>query len=400
MVAEGRLCLGISNLPEDATLREVHILFSACPGYVRCQLTPCRTPGGPDAVVHFDGASRVLAAMKARLGTSWAPGLAPVDLSMLGAKPRARRQRADQDVPPHTRASKDTNVSPPTCSTRSRTNPDLDGSPRECTSDPPGSPSTTSTRSRGFMCASSIQGRSRGREYNVRCGPWSAKHDAKLAVELALKSRRRPELEEVLVAATEACLSDEDLDGIRRAVAISERRTAIRDGTSESTRQGIAMEKVSAAIRRFQECAAMATGALDMQTGPAQVQRVEDCLATLRRAIDGARFAGVGVEKLAVAQAFLVGEERRSLAEERLRAVLCSVEALMGADGAAAAAIPALRWATQDATDAGACAHLLHRAARLLAVVGMSVAASERPADAAHGQGSADAPGRVAAALA
>lgn len=71
-------CLTLFNLAGDATEREVHVLFSGCPGYSRCAIVPPKEYAKPYAFVQFDTPENALAAMEARQGTAWDTNMPPV----------------------------------------------------------------------------------------------------------------------------------------------------------------------------------------------------------------------------------------------------------------------------------------------------------------------------------
>jgi len=68
-------CLSIFGLAHDAHEREVHVLFSACPGYMRCVLQPGKSATQrPYAFVQFADQESALAAHDSREGTTWEEG--------------------------------------------------------------------------------------------------------------------------------------------------------------------------------------------------------------------------------------------------------------------------------------------------------------------------------------
>lgn len=72
--------MSVFGLPYDASEREVHILFSACTGYVRCIVVPGKGAQRPYAFVQFASPSDASAAIEARRGTSWEEGAQPVSI--------------------------------------------------------------------------------------------------------------------------------------------------------------------------------------------------------------------------------------------------------------------------------------------------------------------------------
>lgn len=66
LVAEA--CLAVCGIPVDATSRELHILFSGCPGYMFC--TGVLDGDKPYALVHFSQPEHALQAAKSRKNTS------------------------------------------------------------------------------------------------------------------------------------------------------------------------------------------------------------------------------------------------------------------------------------------------------------------------------------------
>lgn len=71
-------CLAVSGLPRDATKREVYILFSGCPGFLRCFLDPVEVR----AVVQFEAAVDAECAAAARCGSRWGEGTPPVQINV------------------------------------------------------------------------------------------------------------------------------------------------------------------------------------------------------------------------------------------------------------------------------------------------------------------------------
>eukprot|EP00439_Symbiodinium_sp_Y106_P071402 s142_g12.t2 len=66
-------CLAVTGLPADATPRELHVLFSGCPGYVASSLV-LEDNQAACAWIHFDTADSALTAAKSRRNTSWVVG--------------------------------------------------------------------------------------------------------------------------------------------------------------------------------------------------------------------------------------------------------------------------------------------------------------------------------------
>jgi len=65
----------VFGIAYDATEREVHVLFSGCPGYQRCLLVPSKTGSQkPYAFVQFDTPSNAALAMESRNGSDWGEG--------------------------------------------------------------------------------------------------------------------------------------------------------------------------------------------------------------------------------------------------------------------------------------------------------------------------------------
>lgn len=78
LVAEA--CLAVCGIPVDATSRELHILFSGCPGYMFC--TGVLDGDKPYALVHFCQPEHALQAAKSRKNTSWDASGAKVDFEV------------------------------------------------------------------------------------------------------------------------------------------------------------------------------------------------------------------------------------------------------------------------------------------------------------------------------
>lgn len=92
-------CITVFGLSFDATEREVHVLFSGCPGYVRCIVVPPKDYSKkPYAFVQFDSQASALQAMESRQGTTWDEGLPAVNLEL------ARRDIPENFMSRQTRA--------------------------------------------------------------------------------------------------------------------------------------------------------------------------------------------------------------------------------------------------------------------------------------------------------
>lgn len=90
-------CLSVFGLAFDATEREVHVLFSGCPGYVRCVVVPSKREGQkPYAFVQFDTPDNAAYATEARHGTTWEEG-----------GPAVSVEWAKRDIPEHFGARQD-----------------------------------------------------------------------------------------------------------------------------------------------------------------------------------------------------------------------------------------------------------------------------------------------------
>merc|ERR1712091_128834 len=82
-MTEGSSCLTIFGLLHDASEREVHILFSSCPGYVRCIVVPGKDyRQKPYAFVQFDSQENAIAAMDSRQVTTWEEDAKPVSIEI------------------------------------------------------------------------------------------------------------------------------------------------------------------------------------------------------------------------------------------------------------------------------------------------------------------------------
>lgn len=98
-------CLTLFGLTYDATEREVHILFSACPGYVRCIVVPPK--GGkqqlPYAFVQFDSQANALQGLELRHGTTWEEGGQAVNIELskrdIPERFQSRQQRVADYAP-------------------------------------------------------------------------------------------------------------------------------------------------------------------------------------------------------------------------------------------------------------------------------------------------------------
>jgi hypothetical protein len=92
-------CLSVFGLAFDASEREVHVLFSGCPGFVRCVLQHGKSSTQrPYAFVQFEDQASALAAMESRQGTTWEEGGQKVGLEIakrdIPDKFKGERQRA------------------------------------------------------------------------------------------------------------------------------------------------------------------------------------------------------------------------------------------------------------------------------------------------------------------
>jgi len=92
-------CLSVFGLAFDAREREVHVLFSGCPGFVRCVLQHGKSSTQrPFAFVQFEDQASALAAMESRQGTTWEDGGQKVSLEIakrdIPDKFKGERQRS------------------------------------------------------------------------------------------------------------------------------------------------------------------------------------------------------------------------------------------------------------------------------------------------------------------
>lgn len=92
-------CLSVFGVAFDASEREVHVLFSGCPGFVRCVLQHGKTSAQrPFAFVQFQDQESALAAMESRQGTTWEESGQKVGLEIakrdIPEKFKGERQRA------------------------------------------------------------------------------------------------------------------------------------------------------------------------------------------------------------------------------------------------------------------------------------------------------------------
>lgn len=90
MAAGNVSCLSVFGLSDDASEREVHILFSGCPGYLRNIVVPGKVGQKPYAFVQFDSPDNAFWAIEARTGTTWEEGSAAVSMEI-----------AKRDIPGH-----------------------------------------------------------------------------------------------------------------------------------------------------------------------------------------------------------------------------------------------------------------------------------------------------------
>lgn len=67
-------CLSVRGLAEDATCRELHVLFSACPGYTGANLALEERSKRLQGLVHFDSPESAMRAAQLRKGTTWEAG--------------------------------------------------------------------------------------------------------------------------------------------------------------------------------------------------------------------------------------------------------------------------------------------------------------------------------------
>eukprot|EP00930_Biecheleria_cincta_P018713 TRINITY_DN14482_c0_g2_i2.p1 TRINITY_DN14482_c0_g2~~TRINITY_DN14482_c0_g2_i2.p1 ORF type:complete len:1291 (+),score=276.31 TRINITY_DN14482_c0_g2_i2:62-3874(+) len=74
-------CIVVCGISVDATLREVHVLFSGCPGYLSSSMVR-ETTETPYALVKFEEKAYALQAAESRRGTVWEHGGPPVDLDI------------------------------------------------------------------------------------------------------------------------------------------------------------------------------------------------------------------------------------------------------------------------------------------------------------------------------
>lgn len=76
-------CITIFGLAHDATDREVHVLFSGCPGYVQCKLVPNKDhTQRPFAFVQFETPDEAVHATTSRSGTVWDVGMYPIAIEI------------------------------------------------------------------------------------------------------------------------------------------------------------------------------------------------------------------------------------------------------------------------------------------------------------------------------
>lgn len=73
-------CLSVNNLADDATPRELHILFSGCPGYTQCYLAFDSVRKRMYGVVMFTSEQDAKLAKRMRAYTTWDAEHPPIDL--------------------------------------------------------------------------------------------------------------------------------------------------------------------------------------------------------------------------------------------------------------------------------------------------------------------------------
>lgn len=98
--------LDVSGLAEDATSREVYVLFSACEGYISSRLVD--EDRGAFALIEFDSQENARKAAQTRRGTTWEDGARPVMIDLrrpeenIGS-PRTPRSESEFEEPNNNR---------------------------------------------------------------------------------------------------------------------------------------------------------------------------------------------------------------------------------------------------------------------------------------------------------
>eukprot|EP00929_Paragymnodinium_shiwhaense_P070257 TRINITY_DN35580_c0_g1_i1.p1 TRINITY_DN35580_c0_g1~~TRINITY_DN35580_c0_g1_i1.p1 ORF type:complete len:1969 (-),score=491.39 TRINITY_DN35580_c0_g1_i1:453-6359(-) len=74
--------IALFGLPTDVTEREIHVLFSSCPGFVAATLGWPSTSGRPEAAAEFEKPENAATALESRSGTHWTPHTYPVRMEL------------------------------------------------------------------------------------------------------------------------------------------------------------------------------------------------------------------------------------------------------------------------------------------------------------------------------
>lgn len=73
----------VMGLPQDATEREVRVLFSGCEGFADCAVISDGMEKRPTALVHFSSRQDAHAAVVSRMGSCWEEADGPIHLQLL-----------------------------------------------------------------------------------------------------------------------------------------------------------------------------------------------------------------------------------------------------------------------------------------------------------------------------
>lgn len=363
MGLDSSLWLAISGLPEDATPRELHVLFSACPGYLKCKVVSKKREGECEGVVQFDSKQHALQAIHARRGTTWRQGARPVELDVRQSAKRADiiarsplRARSFSRDSLHGGVKEQIRVAPGATSSAASSRAASASRAPSCCSD--SEAPTPRARSRpaptAFMpatihssgastCASSVASSEIRSAARKRVPPEQGvkrKAEAETMIERAMASRKKNELEMAIEMGQKAGICESILKAPREALANHERRIAARQSCTLKDRQNIAQSKLLDAMAHFRESKAAPGG-----------QKIK----ALRQAIQSAKVAAVGDDAMGDARLLLQLEECRQTAQDALEEAVHSSETALE-----------LREAIEIAQESGVDVDTLQRAAHAL----------------------------------
>lgn len=120
-------CLVVGGVSADATLREVHVLFSGCPGYLSSSIVR-ETTEKLHALVKFEEKAFALQAAESRRGTVWEHGASPVDLDFAEHEEvqQAALPEVETDYKPRPSRTSPGETSPSRSKSAVHTSPQLD----------------------------------------------------------------------------------------------------------------------------------------------------------------------------------------------------------------------------------------------------------------------------------